>query len=164
MILSCANTCLTQVLRHSLGYWIVICIFVLFIAIYTDLRRFRSYHGHSVRDLLRALRNKACCNVCPIYYFVLSYIHCYSSFSTCVINSTYFLIHFCVGLVPRPLPHMHKQCVHALFPSSEKSLGTRLIATYVVATCVGTFIAHLALTLKPHIKSASRYCMVVQAL
>ena len=24
----------------------------------TDLRRFRSYHGHSVRDLLRALRNK----------------------------------------------------------------------------------------------------------
>jgi hypothetical protein len=26
----------------------------------TDLKRFRSYHGHSVTDLLRALRNKVC--------------------------------------------------------------------------------------------------------
>lgn len=24
----------------------------------TDLKRFRSYHGHTVRDLLRAMRNK----------------------------------------------------------------------------------------------------------
>ena len=33
---------------------------------FVDLRKFRSYHGSSVRDLLRAMRNKVSVN---LYYF-----------------------------------------------------------------------------------------------
>lgn len=33
----------------------------------TDLRKYRSYRGESVRDLLRALRNKVSVNACEMY-------------------------------------------------------------------------------------------------
>lgn len=37
---------------------------------FTDLRKFRSYKGGSVRDLLRAMRNKASLLLCAFWGFI----------------------------------------------------------------------------------------------
>jgi len=67
---SCAvYTCLTCVWKQVLEKWrnkqaSVSLFFFLFPMCTPDLRRFRTYKGNSVRDLLRAMRNKVCLCAC----------------------------------------------------------------------------------------------------
>ena len=63
--------------------WSVILFFSVYVA---DLRRFRTYKGNSVRDLLRAMRNKVC--VCLPIHVLLSFIQAYAHFNTLCVNVT----------------------------------------------------------------------------